>query len=72
LEKGDHFIVETAAGVFTYEIKNIKIVGANDKSIIVPTDQPVLTVTTCYPFNYIGDAPQRYILISDLIQIELK
>lgn len=65
--KGDRFIVNTSAGTFTYQVRETRIVEADDKTVIVPASGPVLTVTTCYPFNYVGDAPQRYILISDLM-----
>lgn len=64
---GDQFIVETSAGIFTYEIQQIRIVDKDDKTVIVPTDHGVLTVTTCYPFNFIGSAPDRYILSADLV-----
>jgi len=67
LTVGDQFIVQTSAGTFTYEIVTIKIVDKDDKTIIVPTDHAVLTVTTCYPFYFIGNAPDRYILIADLV-----
>jgi len=67
LEINDQLIVETSAGIFTYEIKEIQIVDKDDKTIILPTDHAVLTVTTCYPFGFIGLAPDRYILTADLI-----
>lgn len=70
MEIKDQLIVETSAGIFTYEIREIKIVDADDKTIITPTDDAVLTVTTCYPFSFIGQAPDRYILIADLINDE--
>lgn len=66
----DQLIVETAAGIFTYEIREIKIVPLDDKSIITPTNSAVLTVTTCYPFDFVGYAPDRYILIADLVTSE--
>jgi sortase A len=43
-------------------------VPKDDKTVIVPTDNAVLTVTTCYPFEFVGSAPDRYILIADLIK----
>lgn len=67
LKIGDQLIVQTSAGTYTYEIKGIRIVHKDDKTVIVPTDHAVLTVTTCYPFQYIGSAPDRYILIADLM-----
>lgn len=63
LELGDIMIVELPYGEFSYEIVETKIVDADDRTIIVPTSpDEVLTVTTCYPFSYIGNAPDRYII----------
>ncbi len=67
LKKGALLVVTTAAGKFTYKISQIKIVGKNDKTVIVHTGHAVLTVTTCYPFNYIGSAPYRYVLVANLV-----
>jgi sortase A len=67
LKIGQNLIVETSAGIFTYKISDIRIVDKDDKTIITPTDHAVLTVITCYPFRFIGAAPDRYILTADLI-----
>jgi sortase A len=68
LKIGDTIIVETADGVFTYEVSGTRIVHKDDKTVIVPTESAVLTLTTCYPFNFVGDAPDRYIISADLVQ----
>ncbi|MFD2044969.1 class D sortase [Ornithinibacillus salinisoli] len=63
LELGDILIVELTYGEFSYEIVDTEIVDADDRTVIVPTaPDEVLTVTTCYPFNFVGDAPERYII----------
>jgi sortase A len=63
LEKGDKFEVQLANGSFTYEISHTKIVESDDTSIItLQNEEEELIVTTCYPFNVIGDSPQRYII----------
>ena len=67
LKLGDQLIVQTSAGTFTYEIKRIRIVDKDDKTVIVPADHAVLTLTTCYPFYFVGSAPDRYILTADLV-----
>jgi sortase A len=67
LKIGDQLIVQTSAGTFTYEIKRIRIVDKDDKTVIVPADHAALTLTTCYPFYFVGSAPDRYILIADLV-----
>lgn len=67
LKKGQQLIVQTAGGTFTYQISRIRIVDKNDRTVVVPADHAVLTVSTCYPFDYVGDAPRRYVLSADLV-----
>ncbi|WP_078546179.1 class D sortase [Litchfieldia alkalitelluris] len=67
LELHDHFVVSTIAGEFIYKIKKIRIVDADDHTVIKPKPRSTLTLTTCYPFYFLGDAPQRYIIVSELI-----
>jgi len=68
LKIGDQLIVQTSAGTFTYEVKGTRIVHADDKTVIVPTDHAVLTLTTCYPFDTPGYFPDRYIVSADLVK----
>ncbi|HAQ07082.1 MAG TPA: class D sortase [Bacillus bacterium] len=60
--------VETNEGEFTYRVEKVRIVDANDRTVIVPKPEATLTVTTCYPFDFIGDAPERYVLVAKLIE----
>ncbi|GLO68249.1 MULTISPECIES: class D sortase [Oceanobacillus] len=62
LEIGDIMTVQLPYGDFSYEIVETQIVDAEDRTIIRPQGHEVLTVTTCYPFDYIGNAPDRYII----------
>ncbi|WP_141431131.1 class D sortase [Bacillus sp. 03113] len=60
---GDHLTVELPYGKFEYEIKETKIVSADDTTVIRSTvPNEVLTISTCYPFRYIGNAPDRFIV----------
>ncbi|MDN4524835.1 class D sortase [Fictibacillus fluitans] len=65
--KGDTMEVTTSAGTFTYKVRKVRIVDKDDRTIIVPKPRAILTVSTCYPFDYIGAAPKRYILEAFLI-----
>ncbi|MGG0285415.1 class D sortase [Peribacillus butanolivorans] len=69
--KGDLLITKTEAGTFTYKVRKVRIVDADDRTVIVPKPKSTLTVTTCYPFSYIGNAPERYVLIADLLKSEI-
>jgi sortase A len=66
LEIGDKIIVEMPYGTFTYKIYHTKIVPADDTTIIGSTfPKEVLNISTCYPFRYIGNAPDRYIIYAE-------
>ncbi len=66
--KGDLLIARTSAGEFTYKVRQVRIVDEDDRTVIVPKPKATLTVSTCYPFDFIGSAPERYILVADLIR----
>jgi sortase A len=64
---GDRILVETAAGIFTYEMTDSEIVDRSDQDVIQPSDDAKLTLTTCYPFEAIGTTTQAYILSAKLV-----
>lgn len=68
---GDELITTTTAGTFTFKVKKTRIVDSDDRTVIVPKTKPTLTVTTCYPFDFIGNAPNRYVLVAELVQKDL-
>jgi sortase A len=45
-----------------YVITEMRVVNPNDISVLAPTTVSTLTLVTCFPFYYIGNAPQRYII----------
>ena len=63
LEIGDSLEIVLPYGNFEYEITETKIVESDDLSIIpLQNETEELLLTTCYPFSYVGNAPQRYII----------
>ena len=52
----------------TYTVDEIRIVNPDDVSVLRPTATPSLTLVTCYPFYFVGGAPQRYIVHASLRQ----
>lgn len=67
LAAGDILELETADGVFTYEVTGSRIVDKETRGAIKPAREPVLTLITCYPFAYTGPAPDRYLLSAKLV-----
>jgi sortase A len=49
-------------GTDQYVITQVQIVKPEDVSVLAPTPTPTLTLVTCFPFYYIGNAPQRYVV----------
>jgi sortase A len=72
LRKSDLIFIKTQAGTFTYQVRSFKIVNRSNRNIIGPTPTPVLTLTTCYPFNKIGKTTEAYIVTADLVDSKLK
>ena len=63
LQNGDTIILEMQHGTFTYAVVDTEIVDENDTTVIRSTaPEEMLTLSTCYPFRYIGNAPKRYIV----------
>jgi sortase A len=62
VKAGDRLELETLTGKTTYTVEFIRIVQPEDASVLDPTPRPALTLVTCYPFYFVGSAPQRYIV----------
>ncbi|MBT2569697.1 class D sortase [Planococcus sp. ISL-110] len=67
LEDKDQLMVQYDDETFVYEITDIWITHEDDRTVIVEKDQSTLTLTTCYPFDFIGYAPDRYIVQAELV-----
>jgi sortase A len=64
---GDTLEYSTVDRLYRYRISKTMIVGPDDVYVLDPTPQPALTLVTCYPFEYIGHAPRRFIVRANLV-----
>jgi sortase A len=62
LQTGDSIGFSTMDGEFTYEVESLRVVAPQDVEVLAPSQDKVLTMVTCYPFFYIGNAPKRFIV----------
>jgi sortase A len=62
IREGDAIELTTLDGTYTYQVQWTRIVRPDDVSVLEPTDRAALTLVTCYPFYYVGSAPQRFIV----------
>jgi sortase A len=58
----DEIRLVTPEGTYSYIVERTHIVGPRDTWVLGRTAEPALTLVTCYPFNYVGSAPQRFIV----------
>ncbi|MEH6944250.1 class D sortase [Bacillus sp. JJ722] len=66
LKVNDEIVINTLYGTETYIIEQLEVVKPTDPLITQSYDYPAITLVTCYPFYYLGDAPDRYIAIGRL------
>jgi len=59
---GDAIELETLDGKQIYRIERTWIVNPEDVSVLDPTSAQSITLVTCYPFYFVGSAPERYIV----------
>jgi len=68
IEVGDSFDLITPENTRTYYVDNIEIVSPDRVDVLQPRSEPSVTLVTCYPFYFVGAAPQRYIVHATLKQ----
>lgn len=64
---GDAIEIITPDGVDRYSIDEITVVDPANVAVLAPRAKPSITLVTCYPFYFIGSAPQRYIVRASLV-----
>jgi LPXTG-site transpeptidase (sortase) family protein len=62
IAEGDAIELQTLGGRETYRVERTWIVEPEDVSVLDPTPSRSLTLVTCYPFYFVGSAPQRFIV----------
>jgi sortase A len=58
----DRLSFRTPAGIFQYAVESTEVVEPSDTEVLRQNAGEELTLVTCYPFNYIGSAPKRFIV----------
>jgi sortase A len=67
LKVGDPLQITTGDRLYQYRISKTLIVGPDDVYVLDPTERPTVTLVTCYPFDFIGHAPKRFIVQAELV-----
>jgi len=67
ISKNDQIILEHIEGESVYTVDNINIVSPFESKYITSNKRNSLILITCFPFNFIGDAPKRFIVECSLL-----
>lgn len=62
IRRGDLIIVRTISDVTHYLVEWTRIVKPGDVDVLESSPEPLLTLVTCYPFHFVGPAPERFIV----------
>lgn len=59
---GDRVRIVTLRGTFDYQVESTMVVDPERRELLKPTRRPTLTLITCFPFEFIGAAPRRFVV----------
>jgi len=62
IRRDDAILLDTLDGTYQYAVEWTRVVKPSDLQVLASSEQPVLTLVTCYPFYYVGPAPNRFIV----------
>ncbi len=62
IRMGDVVRVETPGKTSDYVVESARVVEPDEVDVLRPTSEAALTLITCYPFRYIGPAPERFVV----------
>jgi len=62
IHKDDEITLTTLSGTHHYRVESTTIVEPEDVAVLDDSGAAILTLVTCYPFTFVGSAPQRFIV----------
>jgi sortase A len=65
IQLDDTITVSTLQGSSRYRVVSTNVVRPEDIQVLYPTGRATLTLVTCFPFDYVGSAPKRFIVRAD-------
>jgi sortase A len=64
IRRGDTVTLKTRVGNFQYLVESTAVVPPSDIRVLQPSARRTLTLITCFPFYYVGPAPNRFIVLA--------
>ena len=69
IERGMEMRVVTAEGAYRYQVDRTEIVTPDQVDVLDIGSRPEMTLITCFPFDYIGAAPRRFVVHAHLLSL---
>jgi sortase A len=66
IKPGAQLYIDTGQSTRRYHVTSINVVAPQDVWVLADTARPSVTLVTCYPFHYVGAAPQRFIVRAEI------
>ncbi len=67
IQRDDIITLTTAGGEYRYRVVSMNVVNPTDVAVLDPDGHEILTLVTCYPFHFIGSAPNRFIVRAERV-----
>ena len=67
IQHNDVITLTTLLGEYRYRVVSTKVTGPSDVAVLDPSGDEILTLVTCYPFYFVGPAPDRFIVKAERV-----
>ena len=68
IRQDDIITLTTAIAEYRYRVVSTKVVGPRDVAVLDADGAEILTLVTCYPFYFVGSAPDRFIVRAERVR----
>ena len=68
IEVGDRIQFSTPSATYDYIVTATEIVKPEDTRVLQSRSYPELTLITCFPFRFVGSAPDRFIVHARMVE----
>jgi sortase A len=67
IQKNDIITLTTLFGEFRYRVISTRVVSPSNVTVLDGSENQILTLVTCYPFYFVGSAPNRFIVRAERV-----
>ena len=67
IQRNDIITLTTLRGEYRYRVVSTKVVGPYDIAVLASDGNEILTLVTCYPFYFVGSAPDRFVVRAERV-----